>query len=172
MGFDFTEAEVDFLRDLVLKSDGGGSCPSFPFTAKYARKSSLLRKLDCAAFSLSFLRVGDWASDERSTIHRGDAVLGEEIGVSVYEVFRKDGMFYFVTPLSEAYACDVHSVLSCDKDSRKYIVTGAVVGRGMDNEPLLRVLLLCLIHSLQTSLFVMLTFFQSFSDVYNSSRAA
>ena len=95
-----------------------------------------------------FIRIGEIPSDEKSKIHRGDAVIGEEIGVSVYNMVEINGNYHVVMPFpmkegqGQTYECLIQEVTQCRYEinfpRKVYLVTGYVVGIGHDNEPLIK----------------------------------
>lgn len=46
----------------------------------------------------TYIRIGEIPSDEKSKIHRGDAVIGEEDGVSVYNCIKLNDTYHIVMP--------------------------------------------------------------------------
>ena len=86
----------------------------------------------------SYLRFGDIPKDKKSKIHRSDAILGEEAGVSVWNcVFVNDVPFPLLPEnASEATMADYFYMLLGNKPV--YLVTGTELEvRGSANEPLL-----------------------------------
>ena len=95
-----------------------------------------------------YIRIGEIPSDEKSRIHRGDAIIGEEEGVSVYNCVEINGFYHIVMPLpmkegqGQTYECLIQNVTECRykiaNPCRVYLVTGDEVGKGSDNEPVIR----------------------------------
>jgi hypothetical protein len=95
-----------------------------------------------------YIRIGEIPSDEKSRIHRGDAIIGEEYGVSVYNCVEIDGNYHIVMPLpmkegqGQTYECLIQNVTECrfkiNDPLKVYLVTGDEVGKGSDNEPIIR----------------------------------
>ena len=95
-----------------------------------------------------YIRIGEIPSDEKSRIHRGDAIIGEEEGVSVYNCVEINGFYHIVMPLpmkegqGQTYECLIQNVTECrykiNRPSKVYLVTGDEVGKGSDNEPVIR----------------------------------
>lgn len=95
----------------------------------------------------NYIRIGELPKDEKSHIHRGDAIIGEEKGVSVYNCVEINGYYHIVMPLpfkegqGQTYECLIQCVTQCrykiDEPSKVYLVTGDEVGVGKDNEPLI-----------------------------------
>lgn len=96
----------------------------------------------------NYIRIGEIPSDEKSRIHRGDDIIGEEEGVSVYNCVEINGFYHIVMPLpmkdgqGQTYECLIQNVTECrykiDNPSKVYLVTGDEVGKGRDNEPVIR----------------------------------
>lgn len=92
-----------------------------------------------------YIRFGEIPDNEHSGIYRGDqGKIGEEIGVSCYECV-KDGQGYYhivmhAKPVVNGTAVTLDWLID-DWSSGKlkpYVIKGNLVGRGSDNEPLLR----------------------------------
>jgi hypothetical protein len=96
----------------------------------------------------TYIRIGEIPIDEKSKIHRGDAVIGEEDGVSVYNCIKLNNKYHIVMPLplkegqGMTYECLIQEITQCRyeiKFPRKvYLVTGEEIGKGNDNEPLIK----------------------------------
>ena len=94
-----------------------------------------------------YIRIGEIPKDEKSRIYRGETIIDEEKGVSVYNCFEINGKYHIVMPLpfkrgqGDTYECLIQEVTQCRykiDDTRKvYLVTGDEVGKGHDNEPLI-----------------------------------
>ena len=91
---------------------------------------------------LCFIRIGDIPPTGKSRIHRGDAIIGEEKGVSVWECLYRDGKHRIIlpNPINENAWNDLEGDMlypSNYKPYPVYRVEGDVIGYGSDNEPLL-----------------------------------
>lgn len=95
-----------------------------------------------------YIRIGEIPEDEISKIHSGDAIIGSEKGVSVYNAVKIKDKWHIVmpTPFKEGqgytYECLIQNVTECrykiDQPQKVYLVTGCEVGIGSDNEPLIK----------------------------------
>lgn len=95
-----------------------------------------------------YIRVGEVPENETSKKYRGDTVIGEEEGVSVYNAVKIKDKWHIVmpTPFKEGqgytYECLIQNVTECrykiDQPQKVYLVTGCEVGIGSDNEPLIK----------------------------------
>ena len=95
-----------------------------------------------------YIRIGEIPNDEKSAVHRGDAVVGYEDGVSVYDCVETDGLYRIVMPLplkegqGMTYECMIQEITQCryeiEKPRNVYLVSGREVGKGHDNEPLIK----------------------------------
>lgn len=95
-----------------------------------------------------YIRIGDIPSEEKSKVYRGDAVVGYEDGVSVYDCIETDGLYRIVMPfpLTEGqgmtYECLIQEITQCryeiENPRKVYLVSGMEVGKGHDNEPLIK----------------------------------
>jgi hypothetical protein len=95
-----------------------------------------------------YIRIGEIPSDEKSAVHRGDAVVSYEDGVSVYDCVGADGLYRIVMPLplkegqGMTYECMIQEITQCryeiEKPRSVYLVSGTEVGKGHDNEPLIK----------------------------------
>lgn len=95
-----------------------------------------------------YIRIGEIPSDEKSAVHRGDAVVGYEDGVSVYDCVETDGLYRIVMPLplkegqGMTYEGMIQEITQCRykiaKPRNVYLVSGTEVGKGHDNEPLIK----------------------------------
>lgn len=95
-----------------------------------------------------YIRIGEIPEDEISKIHRGDAIIGSEKGVSVYNAVKIKDKWRIVmpTPFKEGqgntYECLIQNVTECrykiERPQKVYLVTGCEVGTGSDNEPLIK----------------------------------
>lgn len=87
-----------------------------------------------------YYRYGDIPTDEQSRIWNGEGYVGKENGVSVYEAhLNEEGEYVPVipTPLTLDGLDDFYYHLRYYR-GKKYIVTGDKIGKGSDNEPLLK----------------------------------
>ena len=95
-----------------------------------------------------YIRIGDIPSEEKSAVHRGDVVVGYEDGVSVYDCVETDGLYRIVMPfpLKEGqgmtYECLIQEITQCryeiENPRNVYLVSGIEVGKGNDNEPVIK----------------------------------
>ena len=95
-----------------------------------------------------YIRIGEIPENEQSKIHRGDAVIGEEKGVSVYDTEFINGKwrivmpFYFKEGQGQTYEALIQCVTECrykiNKPSKVYLVSGKKVGNGSDGEPVIK----------------------------------
>lgn len=88
-----------------------------------------------------FIRFGEIPEDEQSSIHYRSYYCGKEPGVSVYDcLIWGDGIPQIVlpTPYLEGALNTLTGLLIYNKDRPVYLVSGDVVGRGHDNEPLIK----------------------------------
>ena len=86
-----------------------------------------------------YIRFGKIPENERSRIYRGDEVLGEQIGVSVWECVENNYNYYLILPenFNKNTLSDYFDFLFSDK--KVYLVTGQEMPvKGCDNEVLLR----------------------------------
>ena len=116
---------------------------------KWNAETKTLEKLGVPHTTKKFyIRIGEIPSDEISAIHRGDAVIGYEDGVSVYDCVETDGSYRIVMPfpLKEGqgmtYEDLIQEITQCryeiEYPRNVYLVTGTEVGKGYDNEPLIK----------------------------------
>ena len=133
-----TEEEKEKLLQ-VIKDNG----------YKWNAETKTLEKLETPHTTKKFyIRIGEIPSDEISAIHRGDAVIGYEDGVSVYDCVETDGSYRIVMPfpLKEGqgmtYEDLIQEITQCryeiEYPRNVYLVTGTEVGKGYDNEPLIK----------------------------------
>lgn len=95
-----------------------------------------------------YIRIGEIPENELSKIHRGDAVIGEEKGVSVYDAeFINDKWrivmpYYFKEGQGQTYEGLIQNVTECrykiNNPSKVYLVSGKKVGNGSDGEPVIK----------------------------------
>lgn len=87
-----------------------------------------------------YIRFGDIPEDEKSTIWFQYDAIGKEIGVSVYPaiVDEQENVSVALTfPVTETTLSTFLQLIEYD-NRPCYLVTGDYVGRGKDNEPLLK----------------------------------
>jgi hypothetical protein len=86
-----------------------------------------------------YIRFGEIPKDGKSKVHRGDQVVREEAGVSVWRAIEDCGCYYPVLPdepNENAIADYFHFLLH--SDSKVFLVTGTEMFiEGADREPLL-----------------------------------
>lgn len=99
---------------------------------------------------MMYIRFGEIPADERSNRGNGVAgdgyeVIGKEKGVSVWNCMVIDGEYCLVAPHPTKYTYGdfcagafPDNCYGCCKSDKIYVVTGDEVGKGADNEPLLR----------------------------------
>lgn len=91
-----------------------------------------------------YIRFGEIPVNERSGIYAIDqGRIGEEAGVSCYECIKdENGHYRVVMPPNLTRSTGVSMQWAFDDWRKKrcntYIITGVMVGKGSDNEPLLR----------------------------------
>lgn len=95
-----------------------------------------------------YIRFGEIPKNERSGIYRGDSKIGEEVGVSVYDAICINGKWRIVLPekLSSKMANSLHGLLNnvlqdewkVETPYEVFLVIGDEIGKGSDNEPLLK----------------------------------
>lgn len=90
-----------------------------------------------------YIRLGEIPEDGFSKIHRGDAIMGLEPGVSVYDCCQRRGKWMICIPNPiHPFTMDTLKDFESDvinSNSRKiYLVTGTYVGDGSDGEPCLK----------------------------------
>lgn len=88
---------------------------------------------------IKYLRFGDIPENGKSKIWRGEECIGEEEGVSVYEIkFDKDKHISICLPFPfHRDTLDTLTALTKYDNRPCYIVTGEYVGKGTDGEPLI-----------------------------------
>lgn len=88
-----------------------------------------------------YIRIGEIPPNEESGIYRGDRQVGKEIGVSVYNGVFIGNKWCIVLP-SPLREGEVHTLYALEwalsQGDRAYLVTGNLVGKGSDGEPLLK----------------------------------
>lgn len=86
-----------------------------------------------------YVRYGDLPEDGKSKIHRGDAIIGKEEGVSVWNAKEVDGVYFPCMPENPNDDCIAdffYDLLTTNKPI--YVVTGdELPERGTDGEPLI-----------------------------------
>lgn len=90
-----------------------------------------------------YIRFGEIPKDGKSKIHLGDAIVGEEPGLSVYEAVKADGEYYPILPenVNENGLVDYFEFLIRRHTNyqKVYLVTGDRIRiEGRDGEPLLQ----------------------------------
>lgn len=88
-----------------------------------------------------FYRFGEIPINEKSGIWKGEEKIGEELGVSVYEVHKNlNGLYSPVLPMpTNTSAFDTFLHLIRYYSGKKYLVTGDILPCvGMDGEPLIK----------------------------------
>lgn len=90
-----------------------------------------------------FIRIGDIPLNGKSKIRfRGQEVVGEEIGVSVWDAANIYNKWHIVVPnpCDEDTIDDIHGGLlqAICYGNPIYLVTGSIIGIGSDGEPLLK----------------------------------
>lgn len=86
-----------------------------------------------------YIRFGEIPTDEKSKVHRGDAIIREEAGVSVWRAVESCGYYYPILPNepNENTISDYFDML-LHNDKKVYLVTGTELFiEGADREPLL-----------------------------------
>lgn len=89
--------------------------------------------------SKCYIRFGHIPNDEKSKTYRGDAIIGEESGVSVWECVFANGIPFPILPqnASESAIADYFDFLFGNRPV--YLVTGTELSeRGSAREPLLK----------------------------------
>lgn len=85
-----------------------------------------------------FIRFGGLPKGGRSKIWRGEEVVGEEKGVSVYDaVVRDDGISVCLPFPLKRDTLDTFTGLVAYQNRHVYLVKGDVVGKGNDGEPII-----------------------------------
>lgn len=89
-----------------------------------------------------YIRFGEIPIDGKSKIHRGDTLISEEQGVSVWECIECNGVYRLLVP----NPCNANAMGDIDSyllrshyytSKPVFEVEGTVVGTGSDGEPLL-----------------------------------
>lgn len=103
---------------------------------------------DCPKGTKFYIRIGDIPSNEKSKIYRGESVIGEEEGVSVYNCIKLNNTYHIVMPIplkegqGMTYECFIQEITQCryeiENPRNVYLVSGIEVGKGHDNEPLIK----------------------------------
>lgn len=133
-----TEEEKQRLFD-AIESNGY----KWNFEAK-----TLEKLIEPRTFEKFYIRIGDIPSEENSAVYRGDIVVGYEDGVSVYDCVEIDGLYRIIMPfpLKEGqgitYESLIQEITQCrykiENPRNIYLVSGIEVGKGHDNEPLIK----------------------------------
>jgi hypothetical protein len=86
-----------------------------------------------------YIRFGEIPPNEKSKAYRGDQILREEAGVSVWRAIKANGAYYPVMPdePNESTIADYFNfIMNCN--CNVYLVTGdELIIEGADREPLL-----------------------------------
>ena len=87
-----------------------------------------------------YIRFGEIPENEESSVFRGEYPYGKEKGVSVYPaIINKDGSFAIgITLPVTRTSLDTFRALMEYESRNVYVVTGKYVGKGTDNEPLIK----------------------------------
>lgn len=95
-----------------------------------------------------YIRIGEIPEGEISKIHRGDAIIGAEKGVSVYNAVKIKDKWRIVMPIpfkeGQGYTYEgiIQNVTECrykiKQPQKVYLVTGREIGTGSDNEPVIK----------------------------------
>ena len=89
-----------------------------------------------------YIRIGDIPKTGKSRIHQCDKIIGEEVGVSVWEAVELNGKYRILIP----NPCNANAMGDLDttflkshyyRASPVFEVDGDVIGIGSDGEPLL-----------------------------------
>ena len=86
-----------------------------------------------------YIRFGEIPEDKKSKVHRSDAIIRDEGGLSVWRAIQADGEYYPMLPedANESAIADYFSMLLSGK-KKIYLVTGTEMFlEGADREPLL-----------------------------------
>ena len=86
-----------------------------------------------------YIRFGEIPKNERSKVHYGDDIAGQELGVSVWEAIKANGCYYPKLPddANENAISDYFHQLF-EKNKKVYLVIGEKWGEGQCREPVLR----------------------------------
>ena len=97
-----------------------------------------------------YIRIGEIPTDEKSKIHNNcRETVGYENGVSVWDTVLLEDGYHLIAPLNgnpctygdfigDAFPDEYFPAECFPHELKIYVVTGDEVGRGSDNEPLLR----------------------------------
>ena len=95
-----------------------------------------------------YIRIGEIPENEISKIHRGDAIIDEEKGVSVYNAIKINDLWHIVMPpffkegQGNTYEILIQNVTECrfriNSPQKVYLVKGEEVGKGYDLEPVIK----------------------------------
>ena len=89
-----------------------------------------------------YIRIGDIPKTGKSRIHRGDELIGEEKGVSVWEAVELNGKYRILIP----NPCNADAMGDLDSTFLRshyysakpvYELDGDIIGVGADGEPLI-----------------------------------
>lgn len=86
-----------------------------------------------------YIRFGDIPENEESKIYCGEQEIGVEKGVSVYPAYKEneDWVIGLTLPITKTSLHTQQHLLEYD-NRPCYLVTGDYVGKGSDNEPLIK----------------------------------
>lgn len=95
-----------------------------------------------------YIRIGEIPENEISNIYDNYTKIGEEIGVSAYEAIKINNSWRIIFPQDfrlgqgDTYEKLLRNVVGYDvmlgKPRKVYLISGDVVGKGSDGEPLLK----------------------------------
>lgn len=95
-----------------------------------------------------YIRIGEIPKNEISNIYDNYVKVGEEIGVSAYEAIKINNSWHIIFPpdfrlgQGDTYEKLLRNVVGYDdvlgKPRKVYLISGDVVGKGSDGEPLLK----------------------------------
>ena len=88
-----------------------------------------------------YIRFGEIPLNERSGIYKGDeGKIGEEIGVSCYDVILLDNEYQVMIPLQakRSTLVTLRRMIEAWEDGKRkcFLIEGKKIGHGSDNEPL------------------------------------
>lgn len=139
-----------YSRDLYIRMLGSDNHKAFVELVSYGMIDADRNSDGGVTFSLKkekfeqygdfYIRFGDIPKDEQSSIWRGEFEVGKENGVSVYPcVVNDDGTFSIgiTLPITRTSLDTFRHLIEFD-NRKAYLVIGKFVGRGKDNEPLLK----------------------------------
>ena len=96
---------------------------------------------------MKYIRFGIPPKNGKSKIYRGDLIIGEEKGVSVYNCHKLNNKYYVCFPLpmklgqGDTYESIINEVIQTrykvPHPRHVFLVTGDEIGKGNDNEPII-----------------------------------